>query len=81
LKEDIDVDNQAICLLPGDINNAESLCQRDDIMNPIPEARWDHKNSTDLLSLNILLLPNTTLDKAGFVECLQIRVGEVCAYL
>jgi Beta-ketoacyl synthase, N-terminal domain len=47
-KEDIVIVGQAV-RLPGDINNAESLWkalidQRDDIMTPIPEARWDHKS-------------------------------------
>jgi Beta-ketoacyl synthase, N-terminal domain len=44
LKEDIVIVGQAV-RLPGDINNAEGLWkalidQRDDIMTPVPEARW-----------------------------------------
>jgi hypothetical protein len=73
LKEDIVIVGQAV-RLPGDINNAESLWkvlidQRDDIMTPIPEARWDHKSfyrSPD--SKNPPATCDITLDKAGFVE-------------
>ncbi|KAF8811343.1 ketoacyl-synt-domain-containing protein [Phlegmacium glaucopus] len=48
LKEDIVIVGQAV-RLPGDINNAEGLWkalidQRDDIITPVPEARWDHKS-------------------------------------
>jgi hypothetical protein len=72
LKEDIIV-GQAV-RLPEDINNAESLWkalidQRDDIMTPIPEARWYHKSfyrSPD--SKNPSATCDITLDKAGFVE-------------
>ena len=75
LKEDIVIVGQAVHL-PGDINNAESLWkapidhwQRDDIMTPIPEARWDHKSF--YRSPDSKVPPATcdiTLDKAGFVE-------------
>ena len=73
VKEDIVIVGQAI-RLPGDINNAESLWkalidQQDDIMTPIPEARWDHKSfyrPPD--SKNPPATCDITLDKAGFVE-------------
>jgi hypothetical protein len=73
LKEDFIIVGQAV-RLPGDINNAESLWkapigQRDDIMTPIPEARWDHKSfyrSPD--SKNPPGPCNITLERAGFVD-------------
>ena len=73
LEEDIVIVGQAV-RLPGDINNADSLWkalidQRDDIMTPIPEARWDHKSfyrHPD--SKNPPATCDITLDKAGFVE-------------
>ena len=72
-KEDIVIVGQAV-RLPGDINNAESLWkalidQRDDIMTPIPEARWDHKSFYRHPDSKDPPAPcDITLEKAGFVE-------------
>ena len=72
-KEDIVIVGQAV-RLPGDINNAESLWkalidQRDDIMTPIPEARWDHKSFYRSPDSKEPPAPcDITLNKAGFVD-------------
>ena len=73
LKEDIVIVGQAV-RLPGDINTAEGLWkalidQRDDIMTPIPEARWDHKSFYRSPDSKDPPGPcDITLDKAGFVD-------------
>ena len=73
LKEDIVIVGQAV-RLPGDINNAEGLWkalidQRDDIMTPIPEARWDHKSFYRSPDSKDPPAPcDITLDKAGFID-------------
>jgi len=73
LKEDIVIVGQAV-RLPGDINNAEGLWkalinQRDDIMTPIPEARWDHKSFYRSPDSKEPPAPcDITLEKAGFVD-------------
>ena len=73
LKEEIVIVGQAV-RLPGDINNAESLWkalidQRDDIMTPIPEARWDHKSFYRSPDSKEPPAPcDITLEKAGFID-------------
>ena len=73
LKEDIVIVGQAV-RLPGDINNPESLWkalidQRDDIMTPIPEARWDHKSFYRSPDSKDPPAPcDITLEKAGFID-------------
>ena len=73
LKEEIVIVGQAV-RLPGDINNAEGLWkalidQRDDIMTPIPEARWDHQSFYRSPDSKEPPAPcDITLEKAGFVD-------------
>ena len=73
LKEDIVIVGQAV-RLPGDINTPESLWralidQRDDIMTPVPEARWDQKSFYRSPDSKDPPGPcDITLEKAGFID-------------
>ncbi|KAJ3515067.1 hypothetical protein NLJ89_g1986 [Agrocybe chaxingu] len=79
-KEDIVIVGQAV-RLPGDINTPQSfwqalIDQRDDVITPVPESRWDHASFYRAPDSKGPPGPcDITLEKAGWVDLAHFDHG------